>query len=51
MGVCGHLSRNVANKPIEKESVAGATRQSLLGAFIIAGSVIAAFGATRLIFA
>jgi hypothetical protein len=51
MGLCGRMSRNIANKPIEEESVAGATRQSLLGALIIAGSVIAAFGATRVIFA
>lgn len=50
LGIGGWLARGIGNRPIEQETWSGATRQSLLGAFIIGSSLLAASVVTRVIF-
>jgi hypothetical protein len=50
LAIGGWLARGIGNRPIEHETWSGATRQSLLGAFIIGSSLLAALVVTRIIF-
>jgi hypothetical protein len=50
LGIGGWLARRIGNRPIEQETWSAATRQSLLGAFIIGSSLLAASVVTRAIF-
>ena len=50
LGIGGWLARDIGNLPLPQESVAGATRQSLLGAFISGGALLAATVVTHIFF-